>query len=177
MLRTTEIEKTNVPSLIEKLYSDDGLIRQHARLILIEIGPDAVPALLQVMSSTDKHARWEAARALGAIKDPSAAPLLVDALEDEDINLRWAAMESLIALDRSAMRPLLVGLTKHFDSAWFCEGAHHVLHVLKDMGRLYQVEVDVLKALEGVAPSVEVPWAAKVALDALNENEQRKPTK
>lgn len=175
MFQTREDIREDVPSLINELDEDDGLIRQRARLLLIDIGPQAVPALIEAVNSTHDHARWEAVKALGAIKDPSAAPILVDALEDENINLRWAAMESLIALDRSAVRPLLDGLIQHFSSVWFREGAHHILHVLRDKGRLYQIEVKVLEALEGIAPDVEVPWASKAALDNLDEIEKSPP--
>lgn len=172
MIETKEALRENISTLIKDLYDDDGLTRQRARLLLIDIGPQAVPELLHVMDSSYDHARWEAAKALGAIKDPVAACVLVDALEDEDIDLRWAAMESLIALDRSAVRPLMEGLTRNFSSVWFREGAHHVLHVWKDKGRLYPFEIKVLEALEGIAPDVEVPWAAKAAIDALDEIKQ-----
>lgn len=172
MIQTEEAVQEKVSSLIKDLFDDDGLTRQRARLLLIDIGPDAVPDLLRIANSEDEHARWEAVKALGALKDPSAAPVLVNALEDESINLRWAAMESLVMLDRSTVRPLLEGLTRNFSSVWFREGAHHVLHLLKDKGRLYQFEVKVLEALEGFAPDVEVPWAAKSALDALDKMEQ-----
>jgi len=58
-------------------------------------------------------------------------------------------------------------LTKDFDSVWLRHGAHHILHVLKDRGRLYPKEIKVYEATQGVEPMVQVPWAAAAALEDL----------
>jgi len=115
--------------------------------------------------------RWEAVQVLSRIKDPQAATALVTALEDEDINVRWSAMEGLIDLDRAGITPILDALTKHFYSVWLREGAHHVLHQLKNRERLLPAEIRVFEALEGPAAEMDVPWAAEAALRILRTSE------
>ena len=56
---------------------------------------------------------------------------------------------------------------KDFDSAWLQEGAHHILHVLKNISRLNTPMLKVFRALEGVEPGYTVPWAAKTAWESL----------
>jgi HEAT repeat protein len=155
-----------IENYIAELGSEDGLKRQSARHILVHYGSDAVPGLANALANDNEHVRWEAAKALGEIEHPDAAPVLVKALEDENISVRWAAMESLIRLKRAAIEPLLKGLTRDFNSVWLREGAHHVLHQLKNQGLLDGPEIKVFNALEGAAPVVEVPWAAEAALEA-----------
>jgi hypothetical protein len=141
--------------------------RLKARLSLIREGEAAVPALIQVLSTGNQPARWEAARALAVIKDSSAAAALVGALEDEDHDVRWAAMKALIGLNRDGLEPLLQALIRDFDSVWLREGAHHILNVLKKQRKLRRPSLHVLQALEGLEPEVAVPWAAETAWESL----------
>lgn len=162
-----QTHQDEIKELISEFQSSDGLVRQRARMALVNCGWEAVRALVEALSDANEHARWEAAEALGAIADPSAAVALVHALEDESMDVRGAAAESLINLDRGAVLPLLQELTQHFDSVWLRSGAHHVLHVLKDRGRLTEEEIEVFNALENLAPEAAVPWAAVRALETL----------
>lgn len=159
--------------LISKLNDEDGLKRQEARQMLIQLDGQAVPELIRVVADSRNRARWEAIKALGRIRDPRAASILTEALMDEDTGIRWAASNALIALDRDAIVPLLVALTRHFDSVQLREVAHHIFHVLKDHGRLWPIEIEVYEALEGVEPFVEVPWAAEAALEELIYGQKR----
>lgn len=59
-------------------------------------------------------------------------------------------------------------LVEKSDSAWFREGAHHVLFDLSQ-GYLGDRVKPVLEALEDVDASVEVPLKAKTLLDLLEE--------
>jgi hypothetical protein len=58
-------------------------------------------------------------------------------------------------------------LTEHFDSVWLREGAHHVLRSLHDRGEESEAIQETLRALEGIEPVIEVPWAAAEALKHL----------
>ena len=162
-----------ISSLIAELHDPDGLKRQKARHMLIAIGWEAVPALMEVIRNEKGRTRWEAIEAAGRIGDPAAAPALVEALRDDDMDIRWAASNSLIEMDRAAIKPLLEALTKELDSVWLREGAHHILHVFKDQGRLLPKEYKVFEALEGAEPQVEVPWAAEAALQDLYSGKRR----
>ena len=158
----------SVPELVAALGSKRGLERQAARLSLVKIGEPAGPALIEALTDENKHRRWEAAKALGAICSPQAAPALVDALVDESTKVRWLAAEALIALERAALQPLLKALTVDFDSIWLRNGAHHVLHGLERSGQLRAAEVELLDALRDIEPESTVPFLAQSALAALD---------
>lgn len=159
--------KKNIQTWIKDLGSPNETERLKARSQLTREGGNAVPGLIQALSTGNQHARWEAAKALAILREPSSAPALVHALEDQDHDVRWAAMEALIALDRAGLEPLLQTLMKDFDSVWLREGAHHILNVLKKKRQLRQPSLTILRALEGVEPEVTVAWAAEVAWETL----------
>ena len=155
----------SISSMIVDLTRDVPLARMSAREALVAIGGPAVSALTEALVNPIRHVRWEAAKALGQIGDPAAAEALVRALEDEIFGVRWLAAEGLIAVGRQGLKPLLQALIHRSDSDWLRQGAHHVLHELARAG-LEEVR-PVLAALEDIEPSIDVPPAARNALDAL----------
>ncbi len=160
-----------IDSLVEKLSSSDGLKRQSARQELAFIGSPAIPALLKALQSPNERVRWEAAKALGEIRDPLAAPGLVQALEDEEPAVRWLAASALIALGRASLPSLLQALEGHSASVAMREGAHRVLHALIRDGRAPDA-VPVLEALEDIEPAVEVPIAAYNVLQKIKQSQK-----
>jgi len=157
-------------ALVADLGSRDGLVRVRARKCLVAIGGRAVGSLIEVLTNPKEVVRWEAAKALGQIHDPAAAQALVGALEDEMFDVRWLAAEGLGAIGCKALVPLLQALSRHPDSVWLRGGAHHVLSKLAAKC-IEDVWRPVLAALENVEPLVEVPFAAKAALDRLKTGE------
>jgi hypothetical protein len=168
MSYVTKIQR-DINGLIEELGDPDGLKRQKARLLLAEAGEPAVQKLLEALSDPDWHVRWEAAKALAVIQDPKSASELVKVLEDECIDVRWATMDALINVGRPGLIPLFHELLDKFDSPILREGAHHILHVLKDKGALRKEEINVFQALQGPGSGVRVAWAARLALDAIEK--------
>jgi HEAT repeat protein len=160
-----------INELIATLGDHDGLARQRARHSLVSIGQPAVPALVEALTDPGGAARWEAAKALGAVRDPSAAPALVRALEDRDFGVRWLAAEGLIGLKRAGLAPLLQALVHHSDSTWIREGAHHVFRMLVDHD-LHDLVAPVLAALDGAEPVLEAPSAAQTVLKALTHGDK-----
>jgi HEAT repeat protein len=162
----------SISSLVAELSKEDGAARERARYSLVAIGAPAVACLIEALASRNELLRWEAAKALGDIRDPAAAPALVAALEDEVFDVRWLAAKGLIALRGEGLVPLLRALLERSDSLWLREGAHHVFHDLvrgrPDLGDVLQ---PLLVALEDVEPSLEVPIAAAAALDKLIRGE------
>jgi HEAT repeat protein len=163
---TSDQETANVKAkaaiinrLLDKLADRDGLQRQDARQQLVDMGKPAVPYLMKALRSPNERVRWEAAKALGQIRDPIAAPALVQTLEDDESAIRWLAAKGLIVLGRASLRPLLEALEGHSDSLWMREGAHHVLHTLIREG-MADDAIPVMEALEDIEPSIEVPIAA-----------------
>lgn len=159
-------EENELERQIALLADPDGRVRQQARLKLVEMEGAAVPALVEAMASPSDHARWEAAKALAAIAHPASAPALVKALEDRDFGVRWLAAEGLVEMGDSALPSLFRALERRADSAWLRDGAHHVLRLMAD-GGAGEAAASVMAALEGVEPELQVPLAARAALDAL----------
>ncbi len=149
------------------LRNREGVKRQRARIALVEIGKPAVPSLMECLTDHNNNVRWEAAKALTDIQDPTAAPALVNALRDEIPGVRWLAGEALIKLKSAGLVPLLKGLEKHFDSIWFREGAHHVLHSLAGEDLLNDHVAQVLATLSSGEPGEAAALAAKRALTSL----------
>jgi HEAT repeat protein len=163
----THVDAATISSLIGDLASKDGLVRESARLSLVAVGRPAVRSLINELTDRNRRVRWEAAKALSAIVDPTAAPALVRALEDEEFSVRWLAAKGLIALRSKGLAPLLRALIRRSDSASLLQGAHHVLHDVMRRGVQKEVLQPLLAALEDVEPALEVPLAARAALDAL----------
>jgi len=127
-----------------------------------------VGPLVKTLASKKHWIRWEAAKALGQIGNPAAAEALVRTLEDEMFDVRWLVAEALVTVGREALVPLLHALVERADSEWLREGAHHVFHDLaRGKSDLSGVLQPVLAALEDIEPVLEVPLAAKEALNKL----------
>jgi len=159
--------KEEIKNHLAELEADDIEARNMARRQLASIGPEAVPELIKQLKTDRQRCRWEAAKILGKIPDKAAADALVEALMDDSINVHWAATESLIKYEEDAILPLLAGLTRHFDSMRFRQGAYHILHVLERSHQLDPKVQEVLDALRDVEPAASVPWAAERAIEHL----------
>jgi HEAT repeats len=161
---------SEIDALIAELAHDRGLARQRARESLVMIGKPAVAPLMTALQHPDWRIRWGAAKALGQIGDPAAANALVDRMEDARPGIRWLAAEGVIAMGHEGLASLLQALIHHSDSEWLREGAHHILHSETekdpDLSRLLR---RVSAALDDVEPVLEVPPAARAALDALTD--------
>lgn len=157
----------DLTDLLNRFHSKDGLKRADARAQVIRRGRLAVPALISVLQDQDKHVRWEAAKALGKIKEPSSAPALVDRLTDDSPEIRWLAAEGLIALGRDCLQPLFERLVDDFNSAMYRQGVHHVLHALERAGQLTPQEMKVLNVLRGIETEDEIAPETYKALEAL----------
>ena len=162
---------TDINSLVEKLKSNDGIARQHARHDLVEIGAPALDALIKAFEIKEDPLHWEVAKALSQIGTSKAAHTLVEALEDQEFSVRWIGAEGLIHIGEDAVIPLLKALEYKTDSVWLREGCHHVLHdmlnrkLIKEKTR--ECVIPVLKALNHFDPAVQANTAAIEALRKL----------
>ena len=155
----------SIKKYLVDLENDDIQVRNIARRQLASIGPEAVPDLINQLKTDKERCRWEAAKILGDIRDPSAAEALVEALLDDSISVHWVATEALIKYGRDAILPVLEGITRHFDSMRFRQGAYHILHVFESSHQLDPKVQEVLDALRDIEPSVSAPWAAERAIE------------
>lgn len=153
--------------MVLQLSDSDPYKRHQARMALESMGEGVLPKLMAYIQHKNWHVRWEIVKALGEIGGPRAADMLVERLCDDDTSVRWAAMSSLIRMGREGLRPLMRRMTVDFGSGRFREGAHHILHSLKDHGMLTEAEVKVFQALEGAAPGVQAAWAARSLLEGM----------
>lgn len=174
-----ELKEENIPDLIADLEHENGLVRQHKRLMLIHRSPESIPALVEALKSNNATVRWEAVRALSDIHDPQTAAAITDMLMDDDAGVRWSAMEGLIRMERACLRPVLERFLKDFDSPWIREGVHHILHVLKDRHLLNVSEIDLFHKLDHQDfPGFDTGWdveqakAAEKAIEMLNQEEK-----
>ncbi|MCX5998938.1 MAG: HEAT repeat domain-containing protein [Chloroflexi bacterium] len=156
-----------IAQLIDDLTRKDVYKCRRARWALVEMGERAVPYLVDVLNKQKGWVRWEAAKALGQIRGTAATAALVSALGDKNFDVRWLAAEGLIIRRRAALVPLMQALIEKSDSAWFREGAHHVLFDLSQQN-LGELVKPVLDALEDVDSAVEVPFKAKALLDMID---------
>jgi len=157
-------------NLIPFLGHENGWVRHHARECLVIVGKPAVPDLIEALRNKNEDVRWEAAKALGQIRDPAAAPALVEALRDKNFGVRWLAAEGLIIMKAAAILPLLQELIQHPDSIWLRQGAYHVLHDLAKKRGFSRQVAPILAALAGYEPALNVPIAAKNLIDTIVMN-------
>jgi HEAT repeat protein len=84
-----------VPKLIECLQSANPSLAHLAGAALVAAGPDAVPALLDVLEHGSKLAKLEAVRALSYIGDARSIPSLFAALQKDSALMDYWANEGL----------------------------------------------------------------------------------
>jgi len=160
----------DMDAMLAALADDHGLARRDAREALIKIGQPAVAPLVRALEDPNWQIRWGAAKALGQIGDPTAASALVKTLEDERPGVRWLAAEALITLGRPGLKATLEALVHHSDSLWLRESAHHIVHGIAEQDpNLSRVLARMSRVLDDVDPTIQVPPAAQLALEALNK--------
>ena len=109
-LLATHLPKIKLQKKINREISQLGTgDRFKALNVLIKIGEPAVPALIETLQdqSNPFTRRWEAAKALGAIKDERAVEPLIKAMSDENEVIRRVTAEALGRLGDKRAIPVL----------------------------------------------------------------------
>lgn len=96
-----------IPSLLSGLQSEDKRLRTGASLVLSQLGPVVVDALLPYIEHPDPRLRASVIYVLGESGDGRALTLLHQALHDPVSRVSLAAAESLEKLLQGAIQPLL----------------------------------------------------------------------
>jgi HEAT repeat protein len=166
-------ENTFVDVLVTQLAAEDGRVRQHARIALVNLGEPAVEPLIRALGDVRPTVHWEAIKTLSQIGSPRATQALIWALQEPPFGIRWMAAEGLAAIGAPAVTLLLQALIEHSDSHWLRAGAHHVFH---DLIRSLRVDdtthgalASVLAALDDIQPALTVLPAALHALQSLHQ--------
>lgn len=152
-----------ISEMIGRLGSADVLTRQIARKSLVSMGQAAVSPLIAALRSDQPNVCWEAAKALGEIKDPTAATALVETMKNADGDVSWVAAEALTLMDNMVVIPVLRGLLKYSSFHHFRVGAHHVLSQLNSIEYDDRIQ-SVLDAIDNLYPEITVPVAAEKSL-------------
>ena len=112
----TALDGNAEPHENKRRYSDNGRIWQEDAPVrnaahgLVQLGCEAVPALLDVALSGTPRGRKHAAFALGEIGSATAIPTLMEAMSDDDVHVRIAAAEAIgILVPSSESRDALLG--------------------------------------------------------------------
>ena len=155
----------NMSFLLTELDNPSSIERRRARVALIELGDEAIPALTNALSNPHHLMKQEALKALEAIGDDAAAQVLVKALDDDDFGIRWIAAEALASMGHTGLKALLRALVHDSGMSWLREGAHHVLHFYK--GELNKPLEQLLNALDDNDIGASVTWDAGVALQSI----------
>ena len=84
-------DSSAIPNLIAALEDQDRMVATLSGRVLVEIGNDAVPDLINILETGTPSARIEAARALSDIRDPRTIPVFMTALDsDSELVKFWA---------------------------------------------------------------------------------------
>lgn len=124
-------QKVKIQALIDRLADGDSTIRNEARNELVEIGSDAVGALVEVMTTQSGRPSWEAAKALANINDSRCLPIMERMLVEGNVIIAQTAVTALINYQPND----LVGL---FNRA--LANTHQVvkLKIIESLGELNQ---------------------------------------
>ena len=119
--------------LVQLLSADDNAGARNSSIeALVRLGPQAVDALLPLLSVKDPDVRKFAVDILGDIRDPRSTAHLISGLRDADENVRVAAAEALgKGGDRRAVEPLIVCLSAS-DQGWLDYAAAEALGEIGD---------------------------------------------
>lgn len=105
--------------VIELLHSEDNVgLRNAAVEILVHLGTQAVPSLLEELSCSDHDVRKFVLDILGEIGDGSCVVPMLRLLDDPDANVRAAAAENLGKIGGSEAVPALMKAMERPD-LWF----------------------------------------------------------
>lgn len=153
--------------LVADLTCEDHLKCQKARRALVDIGAEAVPALIDALKHKHQWVRWEAAKALSEIGDPRSIEALVNVLMDQEFEIRWLAAEGLIRIGPESVPAILKQLVSNPESSALRLGAHRVFSDLPAT-KYRNILQPVMHDIE-LDESLHIPLHAKQALDAIKQ--------
>ena len=157
-----------VPALLNTLRGADEQLGSQIFSALVRLGRAAVPALLEASKSNSTWMRWQAIRALGAIRDRRALPVLVSALSDADHSVAWMGAKGLTQYGRLSLEPVLRLLVKAEMTPWLVETASYVLNSqIRYDPKLKPYLEPVLERMHALAFRIGTSHAAQQALAQL----------
>ncbi len=157
-----------VSALLNTLRGADEQLGSQIFSALVRLGRSAVPALIDASKSNSTWMRWQAIRALGAIRDRRALPVLVNALTDKDHSVAWMGAKGLTKYGRATLEPVLRLLTRAEITPWLVETSSYVLNnQIRYDAKLKPYLEPVLVRLHALGSRVGTSHAAQQALAQL----------
>jgi len=157
-----------IPALIAMLPDVDERLGNVIFHSLTQIGNAAVPALINLSTSSRVWVRWNCVHALGEIADNRALSTLILALNDPDHGVAWMAAKELVKFGRLNVEPVLRVLMLKDTSPWLVETCCYVLH--EDIQRYAQLKPylePVIRDMRSMVFNITTPNSARKALDQL----------
>ncbi|GAB4175832.1 MAG: hypothetical protein Kow00108_11080 [Calditrichia bacterium] len=104
-----QCKNLNLPKLLAPFfYYRDLEVKNLAVDIMVQIGEEAVPELIQILHTSDPDAQKSAAEVINIIKSHQAVDALLEHLDDPDPNVSFACIEALGTIgDFKAVQPLI----------------------------------------------------------------------
>jgi hypothetical protein len=157
------------PALVGVLRLRDEALASQARQALLQLGPAAVPPLIEAARAPDAWVRWHALRALGELNDLRGLPPMVEALADEDFAVAWMAARALAPLGSAVVEPVLRLLLRVPATPQLMETAASVLHAqcTPRQPQMKGLLEPVLRSMAAVDYRVAMPLAVGRALERL----------
>jgi HEAT repeat protein len=155
-----------VKALLNALHGANEQLGSQIFSALVQLGHDAVPALLEESKSNSAWVRWQCIRSLGEIRDRRALPTLVQALGDSDHSVAWMGAKGLVHFGKLSIASVLRLLTNTPMTPWLVETASYVLSNQRDP-RLKPYLEPVIQGMRGPAFRVGTPHIAQKALSQL----------
>jgi HEAT repeat protein len=157
-----------VPALLNALRGADEQLGSQIFSALVRLGRSAVPASIDASKSNSTWMRWQAIRALGAIRDRRALPVLVSALTDQDHSVAWMGAKGLTQFGKLALEPVLQLLITAEITPWLVETTSYVLNnQIRYDSKLKPYLKPVLERLHALGSRVGTSHAARQALAQL----------
>lgn len=158
-----------LPSLLQALHGADEQTGSTIFTALVQLGPAAVPALIDASAGGSAWTRWHCIRALAHIGDTRAIPVLVQALRDNDHSVAWMAAKGLVGFGKLSIEPTLRLLATADTTPWLAETASYVLTSQSRSNAKLKPYLDPLvEDMRGVAYKVATPYVAQRTLEALH---------
>jgi len=155
-----------IPALFDCLQHADEQLSTQIFSSLAQIGPAAVPALMEMSKDSSVWLRWHSLRALGELRDLRALPVLVQALADTDQSVAWVAAKGLASFGQPSVGPVLRLLMFTELTPWLVDTTTYVLNKQRD-NRLTPYIVPVIQQMHTVGFRVGTMLAAQKALTQL----------
>ena len=155
-----------IPALLSVLQHADEQLGNQIFSSLVQIGPAAVPALIEMSTDKSSWLRWHAIRALGELHDFRGLSVLVKALADTDQSVAWMAAKGLVPFGGLSVWPVLRLLMFAEVTPWLVETASYVLSNQGDP-RLTAYTEPVIEQMHEVSFRIGTMLSAQKALTQL----------